>query len=462
MSAPDQLGFSFEAQPQRRIWTVHDLMAAVRTRMEREYTDVWVEGEVSNYRPAESGHLYFTLKDEGSQMRVVMFRSQARLLRFKPTDGMAIVARGRITVYEPRGELQLSAEFLEPKGAGALQVAFEQLKTKLAAEGLFEASRKKPVPTFPRRVGIVTSPRGAAIQDILNILRRRHRGVNVLIYPAQVQGVGAAAEVSGGVRYFNRAQNVDVIVVARGGGSLEDLAAFNDEGLARTMAASHIPVISAVGHETDFTICDFVADLRAPTPSAAAELVIESRHRIEERVDTLRTRLQRATRYQLLMSRQRLTQLGQRGAFARMQQAIGQRAQRVDELVFRMAAAHRKQLQAYRRRLDVASARVRAHDLRRVLDVMKRDLHAQEHALTATMRTHLQRLRSGIEQAQGRLHALSPLNILERGYALVVDASGNLVKDAAEVGTGDEIRARVHRGEVRAKVTSAQAQDPKP
>jgi exodeoxyribonuclease VII large subunit len=458
MSAPDQLGFTFEAQPQRRIWTVRDLMSAVRTRMEREYTDIWVEGEVSNYRPAESGHLYFTLKDEGSHMRVVMFRSQARLLRFKPVDGMAILARGRVTVYEPRGELQLSAEFLEPKGAGALQIAFEQLKAKLATEGLFDASRKKPIPALPRRVGIVTSPRGAAIQDILNILRRRHRGVNVLIYPAQVQGAVAPSEVSGGVRYFNRAKTVDVIVVARGGGSLEDLAAFNDEGLARVIAASHLPVISAVGHETDFTICDFVADLRAPTPSAAAELVIESRHRIEERVHTLRTRLQRATRYQLLMSRQRLTQLSQHGAFARMQQAIGRRAQRVDDLVFRMAGAHRRLLQAYRRRLDVASARVRAHDLRRVLEVMKHDLNAKEHALSGTMRSKLLRLRSGVDSARGRLNALSPLNILERGYALVFDEAGNLVKDAAQVNTGDDIRARLHRGEIRAKVSSVETQ----
>ncbi|MGH9522066.1 MAG: exodeoxyribonuclease VII large subunit, partial [Terriglobales bacterium] len=284
MSAPDQLGFTFEAQPQRRVWTVRDLVSAVRTRLEREYTDVWVEGEVSNFRPAESGHLYFTLKDEGSQLRIVMFRSQARLLRFKPADGMAILARGRLTVYESRGELQLSAEFLEPKGAGALQVAFEQLKAKLAAEGLFDRARKKAIPGFPRRIGIVTSPRGAAIQDMLNILRRRHRGVNVLIYPAQVQGAAAPSEVGAGVKWFNRAKNVDVVVVARGGGSLEDLAAFNDEGLARTIAASELPVISAVGHETDFTICDFVADLRAPTPSAAAELVVRSKHELTEKL----------------------------------------------------------------------------------------------------------------------------------------------------------------------------------
>lgn len=452
MSEPDQLGFTFDAQPQRRVWSVRDLISAVRTRLEREYTDVWVEGEISNFRPAESGHLYFTLKDEGSQLRIVMFRSQARLLRFKPADGMAILARGRLTVYEARGELQLSAEFLEPKGAGALQVAFEQLKAKLAAEGLFDRARKKPVPAFPRRIGIVTSPRGAAIQDMLNILRRRHRGVNVLIYPAQVQGAAAASEVSAGVRYFSRAKNVEVVVVARGGGSLEDLAAFNDEGLARTIAASELPVISAVGHETDFTICDFVADLRAPTPSAAAELVIESAQRFDEQVTALRTRLQRAARYHLLLLRNRLTELAQHGAFARMEQAIGRRAQRVDELVYRMAAAQRTQLQAYQRRLDLAGARVRAQDLRRVFGVMQRDLHAQEHALAANMRASLSRVQSRLETAGGRLHALSPLNILERGYSLVFDANGTLVKDAAQVHPGDPIRARLHKGEIRARV----------
>ena len=222
------MGFTFQA-PARRIWTVKDLMSAVRSAVEREYTDVFVEGEISNYRPAESGHLYFTLKEDGAQMRVVMFRSQARLLRFKPADGMAVIARGRVTVYEARGELQLSAQYLEPRGAGALQIAFEQLKQKLAAEGLFDPARKQPIPALPRRIGVVTSPRGAAIRDIVNIVQRRHRGLSVLIYPAQVQGEAAAGEVSAGIQYFNRARNVDVIVVARGGGSMEDLAAFNDE-----------------------------------------------------------------------------------------------------------------------------------------------------------------------------------------------------------------------------------------
>ncbi len=451
MSAPDQLGFSFQA-PARRIWTVRDLMSAMRTALEREYTDIWVEGEISNFRPAESGHLYFTLKEDGAQLRVVMFRSQARLLRFRPADGMAVIARGRVTVYESRGELQLSAEYLEPKGAGALQIAFEQLKAKRAAEGLFEQARKKPIPALPRRIGVATSPRGAAIRDILNILRRRHEAVHVLIYPVQVQGEAAPREVSAAVRYFNRTRDVDVIVVARGGGSIEDLAAFNDEGLARVVAASHLPVISAVGHETDFTILDFVADLRAPTPSAAAELVIESQQQLAERVAGLRRRLARAARYQLLMFRQRLTELAQHSAFARMRDVIGRRQQRLDELTYRLAAVQRRHLQQYRQRLEVVSAGVRAHDLRHVLSGMRREIESGIATLASGTRAYLMRHRSHLEQADARLRALSPLNILERGYALVFDAQGNLVKDAAQMRAGDEIRARVHRGEIEATV----------
>src|SRR5438132_520703 len=287
MSSTDQLGFSFRPA-ERRVWTVRDLVVAVRTHIEREYSDIWVEGEISNFRAHDSGHLYFTLKDSNAQIKAVMFRSQARLLRFRPENGMQVVGRGRITIYEDRGELQISAEYLEPKGAGALQIAFEQLKAKLLAEGLFDAARKKPIPALPRGIGVVTSPQAAALRDILNILRRRHHTANVLIYPAQVQGETAATEVSAGVKYFNRAKNVDVIIVARGGGSAEDLVAFNNESLARTVAGSQIPIISAVGHETDVTIIDFVADLRAPTPSAAAELVIRSRQDIEEQAEALR------------------------------------------------------------------------------------------------------------------------------------------------------------------------------
>src|SRR2546422_4718838 len=258
MVSSDQLGFTFRPL-ERRIWTVRDLVSTVRTHIEREYGDVWVEGEISNFRAHDSGHLYFTLKDQNAQIRAVMFRSSARLLRFRPDNGMQIVLRGRVTVYEDRGELQISAEYIEPKGAGALQIAFEQLKAKLGAEGLFDQSRKKPIPPMPRHIGIVTSPQAAALHDILNILHRRHHTANVLIYPAQVQGESAGIEVTAGIRYFNKARNVDVIIVARGGGAAQDLAAFNHEGLARTVADSQIPVISAVGHETDFTIIDFLA-----------------------------------------------------------------------------------------------------------------------------------------------------------------------------------------------------------
>ncbi len=450
MSLGEQMGLLF--QPTRRIFAVRDLVSAIRTQLEREYTDVWVEGEISNYRPAESGHLYFTLKDDGAQLRVVMWRTQARLLRFKPENGLQVIARGRVTVYDQRGELQLSADYLEPKGAGALQIAFEQLKAKLAAEGLFERDRKKPIPRLPRRIGIVTSPRGAALQDMLNVLRRRHESVGVLIFPAQVQGDMAASEVSSGIRYFNRAQNVDVIIVARGGGSLEDLAAFNDEALARVIAGSEIPLISAVGHETDFTIADFVADLRAPTPSAAAELVIESKRLLEEQVETLRRRLARAARYQLQQIKLRLTELSQHGAFARMREAIRRREQRVDELVYRMAQAERKTIQAQRRRLDVASTRLQHLDLRLRLTYFHKQLETHASAMQSSMRTVLQQRRARLVHLTAQLQALSPTNILERGYALVFDADGNLVKDAAQVKRGDEITAQVATGRITSVV----------
>lgn len=452
MSFADQLGFTFEQAPTRRIWRVADLVSSVRTTVERGYTDVWVEGEISNFRPAESGHLYFTLKDGDAQLRVVMFRSQARLLRFRPENGIQIIARGRVTIYDARGELQLSAEFLEPVGAGALQLAFEQLKKKLAEEGLFDPARKKPLPQLPRRIGIITSPRGAALQDMLNVLGRRHESVGILIYPAQVQGESASAEVAAGVKYFNRNKNVDVLIIARGGGSLEDLAAFNDERLARVIAASSVPVISAVGHETDFTICDFVADLRAPTPSAAAELVIESKHKLAEHLAHLHRRLERASRYRLLIARNRLTELAQHGAFLRMRDLLGRRGQRLDELTFRLAAGFRESLREYRRRLQIASTRVRHFDFRRSLDITRTKLDAGASTLERAMQARLAQDRARLEQLSGRLNALSPVKILERGYALVFDTDGRLVKDATQLSAGDRISARVSRGTLIAEV----------
>lgn len=451
-SLSDQLGFTFRP-PERRVWSVRDLVAAVRTHVEREYSDAWVEGEISNFRAPDSGHVYFTLKDGNAQIRVVMFRSSARLLRFRPADGMQVVVRGRVTVYEDRGELQISAEYIEPKGAGSLQVAFEQLKAKLEGEGLFAAERKKAIPPLPARIGLVTSPQAAALRDILNIVRRRHHSVNVLIYPAQVQGESAAQEVAAGVRYFNKAASVDVIIVARGGGSSEDLAAFNDEGLARTIAASEIPVISAVGHETDFTILDFVADLRAPTPSAAAELVIRSRQEVEDHAAALRERLSRGVRYRLLIGRQALTELAQHGVFARMIGAIQQRQQRLDDLMHRMERAERGTLELMRRRWEAISAAVRHYDLRLVLSGMRRELDANTAALAGVMRNVLLQNKVRTERLRTALESLSPLSILERGYALVFDSAGKLLKDAGSVEVGQEISARLARGTIQAAVT---------
>ncbi len=455
MSLADQMGFNFRP-PERRVWKVRDLVASVRTHVEREYSDAWVEGEISNFRAPESGHLYFTLKDGNAQLRVVIFRSSARLLRFRPADGLQVVVRGRITIYEDRGELQISGEYMEPKGAGSLQLAFEQLKAKLQAEGLFAAERKKPIPSLPTRIGIVTSVQAAALRDILNILARRHHSANVLIYPAQVQGEGASNEVGAGVRYFNRQRSVDVIVVARGGGSAEDLAAFNDEGLARAIANSALPVISAVGHETDFTIIDFVADLRAPTPSAAAELVIRSRQEIENQSASLEERLARAMRYRLLMGRQALTELAQHGAFARMTEVIHQREQRLDDLTHRMETAERQLLEIMRRRFEALSAAVRHYDLRLVLSGTRKELESMSAALAAVIRNVLLLYRVRTERLQTALESLSPLAILERGYALIFDSEGKLLKDASRVEIGDAVSARLARGQIEASVTKKQ------
>jgi exodeoxyribonuclease VII large subunit len=473
MADVEQLGLAFQA-PQRKIYPVRELVSAIRTQLERAFTDVYVEGEISNYRPAESGHLYFTLKDGGAQLRVVMWRTQARLLRFRPENGRQVIVRGRVTVYDERGDLQLQAEHLEPKGAGALQIAFEQLKAKLASEGLFDSARKKPIPALPRRIGVVTSPRGAALQDILNILRRRHESVGVLIYPAQVQGEGAASEVITGVRFFNRNQSVEVIVIARGGGSFEDLFAFNDEGLARSIASSQIPVISAVGHETDFTICDFVADLRAPTPSAAAELVVQSKRDLSEKLLSLHNRLKRAVNYRLLLAHNALSRLTQHSAFARMQDSIARRHQKLDELTYRMTQAQAAIVKNLLRKVENIDGRLRHHDMRVRLSTMRRRLETQRTELeTAVQRglvsrtaalerltislgraseTFLLRRRSHLERSQSSLQALSPTAILARGYALVFDAEGRLLKDAAQLKLGDQVTTRLGRGRFAAEV----------
>ena len=476
MDDGEQLGLVFAA-PQRRVYAVRELVTALRTHVERDFTDIYVEGEISNYRPADSGHLYFTLKDRSAQLRVVMWRGQARLLRFRPENGLAVIARGRVTIYEDRGDLQLQAEMLEPKGAGALQLAFEQLKAKLAAEGLFDSGRKRAIPTLPRHIGVVTSARGAALQDILNILRRRHESVSVLIYDARVQGETAAGEVTEGVKHFNEMRNVDVIVIARGGGSFEDLFSFNDEALARNIAASKIPVISAVGHETDFTICDFVADLRAPTPSAAAELVIQSKQELAARLVRLHDRLRQAIDFKLLRAKNALAKLTQHPALVRMPESVARRQQRVDDLIYRLAQAQRQNLARLRRRHESLDARLRHQDMRVRLVETRRQLESRRSELEALtgrllsettnrvvqLTTSLSRAtetlvmlrRSRWERIHGSLTALSPKAILSRGYALVFDAAGNLVKDASQLTTGDPVRTQLGHGEFTAEVKTS-------
>jgi exodeoxyribonuclease VII large subunit len=336
-------------------------------------------------------------------------------------------------------------------------LAFEQLKAKLEVEGLFAAERKKPIPPLPSRIGIVTSAQAAALRDILNIIERRHHSVNVLIYPAQVQGDAASMEVSAGIRYFNQHHRVDVIIVARGGGSAEDLASFNTEALARTVAASEIPVISAVGHETDFTIVDFVADLRAPTPSAAAEMVIRSRQEVEEQAAALHERLARAMRYRLLIGRQALTELAQHGAFARMVEVIRHRQQRLDDLTHRLELAERQLLERSLRRWEAISAAVRHYDVRLVLSGMRKELESLTAALVAVTRNVLLQHKVRSERLRTALESLSPVAILERGYALVFDSEGKLLKDTRGVKVGEEISARLAHGEIQASVTKKQS-----
>jgi len=444
----------------RRIWSVRALVSDVRDHIERGYTDLWVEGEISNCRPAPSGHIYFTLKDGDAQLPIVLFRRQAQLLRFRPADGLAVLVRGRISVYESRGQLQLIAETLEPRGSGALQLAFEQLKQRLAAEGLFDPARKRPLPAFPRSIGIVTSPSGPVIRDIATVVRRRHARLDLLVYPAAMQGANCPGSVAAGIRWFNaqpKSSRVDLIVLARGGGSIEDLCGFNDEALARTIAASELPVVSAIGHETDFTIADFVADLRAPTPSAAAELVTAAQHRIEERVATLQSRVVRAARYQLLHARQRYQRLSADQVLNRLRDAVSRRQQRIDDLQYRLAAAVGRRLRAPAARLGALEARLqRQAPTVRLATAQHRLAHASQALrrsasgipLTRSVRLH---------QLTARLEALSPLAVLNRGYALVYsqEATGEtLLRSAADVRPGQQIRARLASGALEAQVTA--------
>jgi exodeoxyribonuclease VII large subunit len=497
MKQPGLFDANTNLQPERRIWKVGELTARIRELLEGAFRDISVEGEVSNFKAAQSGHLYFTLKDASAQIRCVCFREQARALKFRPEDGLHVTVRGSIGVYDPRGEYQIYVSHIEPVGLGALQLAFEQLKKRLEAEGLFAPERKKPLPVLPRRIGVVTSPTGAAIRDILRVLKRRFPNAHVLLFPVKVQGEGAAKEIAEGIAYFTRAKAAEVLIVARGGGPLEDLWAFNEEIVARSIAASQIPVITGVGHETDFTIADFVADLRAPTPSAAAEIVVRSRQEFERHIADDQRSIAQRMRYLLSQWRHRARDLETHNAFRQLERLIHRRRQQVDELSSSFAVSMRLRLAMARQRLTRAGTQISSFDLRTRAEILRRRIDEQRGALLAALERLVTRRRRLLSSVQVRFVALdwrarigrlrralderstelrlraerllvakrrllqaaaltlderSPLRILERGYAIAYDASGIVLRSPDQVAAGDEISVRLARGTLDATV----------
>ena len=445
----EQIALSWGPEP--NLYTVSELVELMRGLLARNFTDIWVSGEISGTRVPPSGHYYFTLKDQNAQLKCVCYKMTARYLRFKPQDGIAVLARGRIDVYEARGEVQFLVEAIEPQGHGALQLAFEQLKKKLAAEGLFDASRKRPLPALPERIGIVTSPSGAAIQDILNILKRRFPGRHVRIYPAQVQGEGSAEQVAAGIEYFGRSAWAEVLIVARGGGSPEDLWTFNEERVARAIAASPVPVISAVGHETDFTIADFVADLRAPTPSAAAELVICTRRSVEDRLGAVERKLTQAARLTIALAARKWHALAIDRA--RLHRAIGRQMQRVDEMDYRLRDRWRALFEARRRALEGWSSRLKQRDVRMRLARDRKRLESCAAALAQAARLRLARAGGALGSAEAHLRQLSPLGVLQRGYA-IVERGNRIVRSPADAPAGSQAHVRLSSGSLEVRVLS--------
>ena len=449
----DQLQFNL--QPERRVYTVSDLTARIRDLLARNLTDVLVQGEISNLRPASSGHIYFTLKDERAQVRCVFFKQQQRGLKFRPEDGLKVTVRGSVSVYEARGEYQIYVESLEPVGRGALQAAFEQLKKKLEVEGLFDPARKKLLPLLPSRIGLITSSTGAAVRDVVRILTRRFPNVHLTLYPVRVQGEGAAEEIAQALAHFNRKRSADVILLVRGGGSIEDLWAFNEEKVARAIAACAIPVIAGVGHETDFTIADFVADVRASTPSAAAELVVQTRREFDKHLADLRGSLGSLVRYRLLELSRRVHELAGRRGFQRPLDLLRQRRQRADELTSRLALGLKARLETSRRRFTAAHLRIARFDFRAKIAVLRRRFEKLGNELGVSIERLLRLKRERWQRLALQLQERSPLKVLERGYAIATDAAGVVLRDADQVEVGDEVRVQLHRGrldtEVKAK-----------
>jgi exodeoxyribonuclease VII large subunit len=444
--------FQLNLMPERRVCTVSELTGKIRDLLARNFTDIWVEGEISNCREAQSGHIYCTLKDDRAQVRCVCFKNQLRLMKFRPEDGLHVTVRGSISIYEARGEYQIYVENIEPVGLGALQLAFDQLKKRLEAEGLFAAERKKPLPLLPRCIGLITSPSGAAVRDVVRILRRRFHNVHLTLYPVRVQGEGAASEIVRAVQFFNRKQTVDVLILARGGGSLEDLWPFNEEALARAIAASTIPVLSGVGHETDFTIADFVADVRASTPSAAAELVVQTRREFDKRISELRGALAEQIRYRILVLSRRIHEFAGRRGFRRPLDLLRQQRQRADEMTSRLARGLHASLEQSRKRFTSAHLCIVSFDFRMKIAALRLRLEKRSIELGARAERLLWALRERMDRLRLQLEERSPLRVLERGYAIATDAAGNVLRDADQVVLGDTIAIQLHRGRLTTEV----------
>src|SRR5882724_6866157 len=445
---------TFNLQPSRRALTVSELTARIRDLLAKNFTELSVEGEISNCREAQSGHLYFTLKDEKAQIRCVWFKQDRRGVKFRVEDGLKVTLRGGISVYEQRGEYQIYVESMEPLGVGALQFAFGQLKKRLEAEGLFDAKHKKTLPLLPSRIGLITSPKGAAVRDVVRILRRRFHNVHLTVFPVRVQGEGSADEIVRALRFFNQRKLVDVLILARGGGSIEDLWSFNEEIVARAIFDSEIPVISGVGHETDFTIADFVADVRASTPSAAAELVVQTRREFDKHIADLRQALSDQIRYRILVLSRRVHELGASRGFRRPLDLLRQQRQRADEMTSRLALGLRARLEQSRKRYTAAHLRIFRFDFRARISALR--IRLERHA--AELAKRMERLsrvkRERLEKLLVQLEERGPLKVLERGYSIVTDSAGAVLRDASVVALGDSISIQLYKGKLSTEVKS--------
>jgi len=435
-----------------QVLTVSQINRQVRTLLEDGFPSVWIEGEISNLARPPSGHVYFSLKDPSSQLRCAMFRQRSLRLPFRPQDGMAVVCRGRLSLYEARGEYQFIVETMEEAGEGRLQRAFEELKRRLAAEGLFDEAAKRPVPTLPRRIGIITSPTGAAVRDIVHILGRRFPAVPVRVYPVPVQGDGAAPAIAAALKLAGERRDCDVLIVARGGGSLEDLWAFNEEVVARAIRACPIPVISGVGHEIDFTIADFAADLRAPTPSGAAELAVPEQAVWLRTLSVHSERLRSLTVKHLAQQRKQVDWLSGRLALLHPGARLRQQSQRLDELLQRMTRACKGHQRHKRARLEQLATELRGRSPAALIARARQRNDAAVMRLRVAARRCLDANHQRLEVAARALQGISPTAVLERGYAIVSRANAQLVRDPAQVTAGDVLRVRVARGEFAAVV----------